>query len=98
MVEGKSVDLFRFNKFLYNVLLHRNKKIIPHEISFINKYGNKLRDLYARLLDEIDHEISKGDLIQSENYIKKQVNGKFTEVIDSFIKNYDIYKNNPDRN
>lgn len=80
------------------MLLERGKKIVPHEISFINKYGNRLRNLYAKLIDEIDYEISKGDLIQSEEYIKKQVNGRFTEVINDFIQEYDNNKNNPDWN
>lgn len=77
-----------WRKFLINVLIRKEKEIIPIDQSFLTKFVVELEKEYATLLDYIEQEAKHGDIIELEKYVSHKVNGSFTRTIKDFLWEY----------
>lgn len=89
IINREPIEYFKFSVFLEKILLMSNKTIIAHNIKFLAKYVMKLTYEYAKLMDYVHQNALIGNIIEDVSFIKKSVNGNFTNIIKNFLEDYD---------
>lgn len=94
VIEREPIKIFPFMEYLVDILVNRYKKITVTSTKIFKAYRDKLKDIYAQILDYIEGKASSGDIISLEQYIKNKINGNITNILDEFVENYEKSKKN----
>lgn len=89
IINKKPVEPIHFKEYLMGVLIQNNYNIVSIPISFLETYSSSLRKEYAAVLDYLEQNLLNKDIFELEKYIKQQVNGYFSFIISSFLKDYE---------
>lgn len=81
-------------EFLLDVLIKREKEISVTSLSLLKRHRDKLKKEYAEILDYIHSNVQYGEILKLEEYIKENINGSFSKIIDDFVDEYQIKKVN----
>ena len=87
--DGKIPSKFHFKEFLIHVLISNGKRISRIRLDFLRNHESVLKDEYAQILDYINQNIHKGDVIEIIKVIKKRVNGSFSGILNDFVVDYE---------
>lgn len=75
-------------EYLLDVLIKRKNVISVTSLNLLKKHRDKLKKEYANILDYIESNVQYGEILKLERYIKKNINGSFSKIIDDFVNDY----------
>lgn len=88
IIDKEPIETISFTDFLIDILVKRYECIRKTDVWLLYKFSRKLNKEYADLLDYIDSQAKEGEIIKLEKYVKKKVNGSFSNIIDKFVNAY----------
>lgn len=93
MIDGKSINQIPFKEYLIDILIKKGYTIGPISLNLLNNYGGKLKNLWGKVLEYLDLNISNGEIMKLNRYIKEKVNGEFSKIINQFVFEYEKSSN-----
>ena len=88
LVNEKPLVSFQFMEYLVGILIPR-AVISTVPIKLLKKYSEKLKDQYSQVLDYLEINILNGDIIELEHYIKQNINGNITTLLEAFVNEFE---------
>lgn len=75
-------------EYLVGILIKRSKVISSVSLKLLKKHSQKLQEQYAQVLAYLEMNVSNGDIIGLEHYIKENINGNITTLLEAFVNEF----------